>query len=85
MVVIFGLSSIPNEVTNAAPTTVPFDKIAHFAEYAVLAFLIAGTAARAVGRVRVPGARQTASRRWVPRCATRLPAGVWGPFAILYA
>lgn len=46
LALIFGLSSIPNEIRR--PTgTIPYDKIAHFLEYTVLAFLIAWVLARA--------------------------------------
>jgi len=52
MALIFALSSIPNEVVNVAPQRIPFDKMAHGSEYAVLAFLLFGVGrayARGVG------------------------------------
>ena len=45
LALIFGLSSIPNEIQG--PTSgVPYDKIAHFGEYGVLSFLVTWIVAR---------------------------------------
>jgi VanZ family protein len=51
MALIFALSSIPNEVVNVAPQRIPFDKMAHGSEYAVLGFLLFG-----IGRASARGA-----------------------------
>jgi VanZ family protein len=52
LALIFGLSSIPNEIQG--PTGgVPYDKIAHFGEYGVLSFLVTWIVARARGERRV--------------------------------
>jgi VanZ family protein len=52
LALIFGLSSIPNEIQG--PTGgVPYDKIAHFGEYGVLSFLVAWIVSRARGERRV--------------------------------
>lgn len=45
LALIFGLSSIPNEIRRPT-STIPYDKIAHFLEYGVLAFLVAWVLAR---------------------------------------
>jgi hypothetical protein len=52
MALIFAGSSVPVEVTTARPP-IPFDKVAHFGEYSVLAFLFVGVARRHVrgGRI----------------------------------
>jgi VanZ family protein len=42
MGLIFAGSSVPNEFAPSGPT-LPLDKVAHFGEYAALAFLLAGT------------------------------------------
>ncbi len=52
MALIFALSSIPNEVVNVAPQRIPFDKMAHGSEYAVLGFLLFG-----IGRAHARGVR----------------------------
>ncbi len=49
--IIFGLSSLPN-LAEPRPAPFPFDKVAHFGEYAVLAFALAGSL------------RRDAPRRW---------------------
>jgi len=46
LVMIFALSSIPNEFAASAPSRIPFDKVAHFGEYSVLAVLLVGAASR---------------------------------------
>jgi VanZ family protein len=46
MLVIFGLSSIPNYEPNPTPSPIPADKVAHACIYAVLAFLLAGVLRR---------------------------------------
>jgi len=48
LALIFGLSSIPNEIQGPTPT-VPYDKVAHFGEYAVLALIVAWIVARRRG------------------------------------
>ena len=53
LVLIFALSSIPNELAPSSHT-LPIDKVAHFIEYAVLAFLLVG-----VGRRVAPDRRAT--------------------------
>jgi VanZ family protein len=45
MALIFALSSIPNEI-RGPESRVPYDKIAHFIEFGVLAFLVAWIVAR---------------------------------------
>jgi hypothetical protein len=52
MALIFAGSSVPMEVTTTQPL-IPFDKVAHFGEYSVLAFLFVGVARRHVrgGRI----------------------------------
>jgi uncharacterized membrane protein YjdF len=45
MALIFAGSSVPSEFARSGPT-LPFDKVAHFGEYGVLAFLLAGTMRR---------------------------------------
>lgn len=45
LAIIFGLSSIPN-VAEPRTHTLPYDKVAHFGEYAVLAFALAGSLRR---------------------------------------
>ena len=52
LALIFGLSSIPNEIQG--PTGgVPYDKIAHFGEYGVLSFIVTWIVGRARGERRV--------------------------------
>jgi VanZ family protein len=46
MVLIFALSSIPNEIAPSTPDPIPLDKVAHFGEFAVLGFLLAGIGLR---------------------------------------
>jgi VanZ family protein len=48
MALIFALSSIPNEI-RGPESRVPYDKIAHFVEFGVLAFLVAWIVARVRG------------------------------------
>jgi hypothetical protein len=52
MALIFAGSSVPMEVATTPPP-IPFDKVAHFGEYSVLAFLFVGVARRHVrgGRI----------------------------------
>jgi VanZ family protein len=52
MALIFAGSSVPMEVATTQPP-IPFDKVAHFGEYSVLAFLFVGVARRHVrgGRI----------------------------------
>jgi hypothetical protein len=55
MALIFAGSSVPNEVVAAASPRIALDKVAHFGEYSVLAFLLAGVARRSArGRVAMP-------------------------------
>ena len=49
--IIFGLSSLPN-LAEPRQSALPFDKVAHFGEYAVLGFALAGSL------------RRDAPRRW---------------------
>ncbi len=49
LAIIFGLSSIPN-VAEPRTYTLPNDKVAHFGEYAVLAFALAGSLRRDASR-----------------------------------
>ena len=49
--IVFGLSSLPN-LAEPRPAPFPFDKVAHFGEYAVLGFALAGSL------------RRDAPRRW---------------------
>lgn len=52
MALIFVGSSIPNEFAPSQPA-IPFDKVAHFGEYSVLAFLLVGVSRSYVrGRAR---------------------------------
>jgi VanZ family protein len=53
MALIFAGSSVPNEFAPSGPT-LPLDKVAHFGEYSVLAFLLAGRMRRHVGRRLTP-------------------------------
>ncbi len=46
MALIFAGSSVPAEIITATPQRVPIDKVAHFGEYSVLAFLLVGVARR---------------------------------------
>ncbi|MDP9236635.1 MAG: VanZ family protein [Chloroflexota bacterium] len=48
MALIFAGSSVPNEFAPSGPT-LPLDKVAHFGEYGVLAFLLAGATRRYAG------------------------------------
>lgn len=48
LLVIFGLSSIPNNFQES-DSPIPADKIAHGIEFAVLGFIVAGVATRRVG------------------------------------
>ena len=50
MALIFGLSSIPNEI-RGPESRIPYDKFAHFIEFGVLAFLVTWILGRARGRV----------------------------------
>jgi VanZ family protein len=52
LAIIFGLSSIPNLAPPPRQPVLPLDKVAHFSEYAVLAFALAGSL------------RRDAPRRW---------------------
>ena len=49
LAIIFGLSSIPN-VAEPRTYTLPYDKVAHFGEYAVLGFALAGSLRRDASR-----------------------------------
>ncbi len=49
LAIIFGLSSIPN-VAEPRTYTLPYDKVAHFGEYSVLAFALAGSLRRDASR-----------------------------------
>jgi len=78
--IIFALSSIPNEITPSAPDPIPLDKVAHFGEYAVLGFALAGSLRRdaprrwpavvllavAIGAVALYGASDELHQRFVP-------------------
>lgn len=52
LVLIFALSSIPN-ISEPRRPVIPLDKVAHFGEYAALAFVLAGSLRRQA-RDRVP-------------------------------
>ncbi len=72
MAVIFALSSIPNEIAPATPDPIPFDKVAHFGEYAVLGVLLAGIGLRYAGR------RGAAARAAIAVAAAVAAAALYG-------
>lgn len=53
MALIFAGSSVPAEVITATPQRLPIDKVAHFGEYSVLAFLLVGAGRRRMRERRI--------------------------------
>ena len=80
LAIIFGLSSIPNLAPPPQQPVLPLDKVAHFGEYAVLGFALAGSLRRdaphrwpvvvllavAIGAAALYGASDEFHQRFVP-------------------